>query len=138
MFTFKESSSLKIELSPSQRLQLSTDETLSDAFKNEPVIAFDIYNDDILIAFVLLRDCGTGYFLWDYAVDIRHQQKGFGSAILQELCSMLKTHYDASWITTTYKYGNTVAKHLYEKVGFVETDVVNENGIHEINMLLNL
>ncbi len=30
------------------------------------------------------------------------------------------------------------AKHVYEKVGFVETDVVDEPDCHEVNMLLKL
>ncbi|MBQ8541344.1 MAG: GNAT family N-acetyltransferase [Clostridia bacterium] len=138
MFTFKQSNSIKIELSPSQRSQLSSEETLSNAFKCKLVIAFDIYNDDTIIAFALLRNCDGGYFLWDFAVDIEYQNKGYGTAILKELISMLKLQCRANWITTTYKYGNIPAKHLYEKLGFIETDVVNENGIHEVNMILNL
>ncbi len=138
MFTFKQSNSLKIKLSPTQRLQLSSEETLANAFKCEPVIAFDIYNDDTIIAFALLRNCDDGYFLWDFAVDTEYQNKGYGYAILKELINILKSQFNANWITTTYKYGNTAAKHLYEKLGFNETDVVNENGIHEVNMVLNL
>lgn len=38
-------------------------------------------------------------------------------------------------MTTTYIWGNEHAKHVYEKVGFVETDVVDEDGIHEVNMI---
>lgn len=37
-------------------------------------------------------------------------------------------------LTTTYTWGNEQAKHMYESVGFKETGVVNENGVHEVNM----
>ena len=37
-------------------------------------------------------------------------------------------------MTTTYIWGNEQAKHVYEKVGFVETSVVDEPNCHEVNM----
>lgn len=37
---------------------------------------------------------------------------------------------------TTYIWGNHAARRLYERVGFVETDVVEEEDIHEVNMVL--
>jgi diamine N-acetyltransferase len=50
----------------------------------------------------------------------------------------MKEKYGARCFTTTYIWGNEQAKRVYEKVGFVETDVVNEDGIHEVNMLMDL
>ena len=50
----------------------------------------------------------------------------------------MKTHHDAKEITTTYIYGNEHAKHVYEKVGFVETDVVDEPDCHEVNMVYHI
>ena len=37
-------------------------------------------------------------------------------------------------MTTTYVFGNVYAKRMYESVGFVETDVVDEPDCHEVNM----
>lgn len=51
---------------------------------------------------------------------------------------MLEQEYQARVVTTTYTYGNDHAKYVYEKVGFCETDVVDENGIHEVNMVAEL
>lgn len=47
---------------------------------------------------------------------------------------MLKKEYGVKKMTTTYLWGNEHAKHVYEKVGFVETDVVDEPDCHEVNM----
>ena len=47
----------------------------------------------------------------------------------------LKTRHGAEEITTTYIWGNDCAKHVYEKVGFTETDVVDEPDCHEVNMV---
>ena len=30
---------------------------------------------------------------------------------------------------------NPISNHVYEKVGFEETDIVDENGCHEVNMI---
>lgn len=46
--------------------------------------------------------------------------------------------YRANRLTTTYLWGNDRAKHVYESIGFVETDVVDEPGVHEVNMALEL
>lgn len=41
-------------------------------------------------------------------------------------------------MSTTYLWGNTIAKHVYEKVGFEETDVVFEEDVHEVNLVKKL
>ncbi len=43
-------------------------------------------------------------------------------------------HYPVREFTTTYVWGNEHAKRLYESVGFVETDVVEEADYKEVNM----
>ena len=70
----------------------------------------------------------------DYAIDIKYQNKGYGTEALIELGNLLKTEYGVKRMTTTYIWGNEHAKHVYEKVGFIETDVVNEPDCHEVNM----
>ena len=72
--------------------------------------------------------------MWEYAIDIRFQNQHKGTRALIEFIDYLKVHHGAKEITTTYIYGNDRAKHVYEKVGFVETDVVDEPDCHEVNM----
>ena len=50
----------------------------------------------------------------------------------------LIVNFNAKEISVTYIYGNEVAAHVYEKVGFVETSVLDEDDIHEVNMILKL
>ena len=47
----------------------------------------------------------------------------------------MKDTYNMLEMTTTYIYGNEHAKHIYEKIGFVETDIVDEVDCHEVNMV---
>ena len=74
----------------------------------------------------------------NYAIDVNFQKQRYGQRALRELCELLKLKYNAKWITTTYKHCNEIARRMYERVGFVQTDVVCENDVHEVNMILYL
>ncbi len=135
--TFIRSTEMKINLTPGQAEMLSTKEDIKTIIQDNPdtVMAFDIFDGDDLIGFVLVhRFEDRGYFLWEFAIDINHQNQHKGTAALIEFIDYLKSRHDAREITTTYIYGNDHAKHIYEKVGFVETGEVDEPGCHEINM----
>ena len=137
MISFVSSAEMKITLPPDQAEMLSTKEDIQTIIRDNPdtVMAFDIFDGDDLIGFVLVhRFEPRKYFLWEYAIDIRHQNQHKGTEALKAFIDYMIVHHDAREITTTYIYGNDHAKHVYEKVGFVETDVVDEPGCHEVNM----
>ena len=134
---FVNSTEMKIELTPEQSRMLSTKEDIKRIVRDNPdtVMAFDIMDEDNLIGFVLVhRFEERKYFLWEYAIDIRFQNQHRGTQALIAFIDYMKTRHDAKEITTTYIYGNDHAKHVYEKVGFIETDVVDEPDCHEVNM----
>lgn len=74
------------------------------------------------------------FFLWNYAVDYKYQNEHLGTKALKELISYMIANYNMKLMTTTYTVGNNQAKHLYEKIGFIETSVVDEENCHEVNM----
>ena len=126
----------QIELSDEQRKQLSSKEKIEVALKDKNIFSFNIYEQDNLIGFAMLRKYSDiGYFLWNYAIDIKYQNKGYGTKALLFLIDYFETKYNALELTTTYTFGNEIAKHLYEKIGFIEADIVDEDGIHEVNMI---
>ena len=129
-------STFEIELSDEQRKQLSSKEKIEVALKDKNIFSFNIYEQDNLIGFAMLRKYSDiGYFLWNYAIDIKYQNKGYGTKALLFLIDYFETKYNALELTTTYTFGNEIAKHVYEKIGFIETDIVDEDGIHEVNMI---
>jgi len=124
---------------------ISPVEKINKIIHNKNIYAFDIYKDKLLIGFALfrkhedeLRDNRSTYFLWDYAIDLKYQNRGFGTEALKELLVFMKEKYDAGCFTTTYIWGNEQAKRVYEKGGFIESDAVDEDGIHKVNMLIEL
>lgn len=137
IFSFIKSNDIKIELSYEDKKQLSTFDKIQKSIQLDSVIAFDIFRNSVLVGFAMLRDYGDGYFLWDYAIDSCYQGKGFGTNALKELLIFLKDNYGTTEVSTTYLWGNERAKYVYEKVGFIETDVVREKDIHEVNMRIN-
>ena len=133
---FKPSKNMKITVLPEQEKQLSPKDKISSACLKENVLAFDIYSQDLLIGFVMVREFDKGaYFLWNYAIDYKYQNQNYGTTALLEFIRFMKNTYQMSKMTTTYIYGNKHAKHLYEKIGFTETDVVNDTDCHEVNMV---
>ena len=137
MMRFVRSEEMKVELAPGQEEMLSTKETIKKIIKDNPdtVMAFDIFEGEELIGFVLVH-CfePRKYFLWEYAIDVKHQNRRKGTQALREFLAYMKAEHEAEEITTTYIYGNEHAKRMYERVGFTETDVVDEPDCHEVNM----
>ena len=133
---FQPSFAMKISVLPEQEKQLSSKEKIEAACTNENVLAFDIYLGELLIGFAMVRKFDEGaYFLWNYAIDAKYQNQNYGKTALVEFIGFMKSAYQMSEMTTTYIWGNEHAKHIYEKVGFKETDVVDEDDCHEVNMI---
>lgn len=135
---FIKSKEMKINLTSTQSEMLSTKEDIIKIIKDNPDIvkAFDIYDNDELIGFVLVYEFEKNkYFLWEYAIDIKYQNQGKGTQALIDFINYMKENFAAKEFTTTYIFGNDVAKRVYEKIGFIETDVVDEPDCHEVNMI---
>lgn len=136
---FVKTKTLNIEIKEEQSHNLSAKSKIQKMLNEKDVLGFDIYNDNKLIGFAMLKEFEKcKYFLWDYIIDYDCQNKGFGTQALKELIELLKEKYNCSVVTTTYKFGNVPAKRLYEKIGFVETDIIDEEEVHEVNMRLEL
>lgn len=56
------------------------------------------------------------------AIDKDHQGQGLGKKALYEIIDWIKREYEVDKIKITVEPENTVAKSLYEKMGFILTD----------------
>ena len=129
----------QIALYDADRKQLSSKTRIKQALTDPNILSYDIWDGDARIGFAMLRPFNeNGFFLWNFAIDSAYQNQHYGPRALRGLFTMLKQEHHAKVITTTYTFGNDHAKYVYEKVGFRETDVVEENGIHEVNMVVEL
>lgn len=136
---FKPSKGIKVNIKEGQLGQISSPERIKKACEKDDVIAFDIFYKDDLIVFAIFKKYDKGkFFLWNYAIDKDYQGTGLGKRSLTVLLSLMKKDYKVTEISTTYIFENEVAKGLYERLGFVETDVIEEEDCHEVNMILTL
>ena len=138
MFKFIPSQEIKVEIKKSQQSQICSKEKINTYCEKDNVLAFDIYKNDCLIGFAMFRKNPNSLFLWNYAIDKKFQDKHYGEKALVELMLYLKKEMGYRTFVTTYKIGNEKAKHMYEKIGFKETEVILEDKIKEVNMELKL
>ena len=139
MFESKNTKMMNVDLAEEQYKQISSKERINQALLLNKAIGFDIVLNDKIIGFAMLRKYDEGcYFLWDYAIDYKYQNKQYGTKALLELIEFFKVDYSLKEMSTTYIFGNMIATHVYEKVGFVTTSIVDEDDIHEVNMLLKI
>ena len=68
------------------------------------------------------------WFLWRLLIDERHQQRGFGTAALREVISIIKTA-GARELKTSYVPGDGSPWPFYERLGFVPTGEVEDGEI---------
>lgn len=129
----------QLTLSEADRKQLSSSERIEQALTDPDILSYDIWDGDARVGFAMLCPFeGNGFFLWNFAIDSAYQNQHYGQRALRELLALLKQEHHAKVVTTTYTVGNDHAKYVYEKVGYWETDVVDENSIHEVNMAVEL
>ncbi len=138
MFSFIPSKEMKVEINDEQKSQISSKEKIKTNCQKENVFAYDIYQKDNLVGFAMFRKNKDSLFLWNYAIDKKFQGKHYGEQALLELLTNLKEEMGFNTFVTTYKIGNNKAKHVYEKIGFKETEVILEDTIKEVNMELKL
>ena len=128
-----------LKLSQDQLVQVSSEGAIQAALKRDDCLGFYAYEGGNIVGFALLREFNDRkFFLWNFIIDRGYQACGKGKEFLRLLINVLGKQYLAEIITTTYVYGNIVAKRLYESFGFIETNICYEEGIHEVNMELAL
>lgn len=91
------SKAMKISVHPQQEKYLSSKQNIEEACTNENVLAFDIYSEDLLVGFVMVRKFDeSAFFLWDYAIDYKYQNQNCGTIVLLEFISFMKDTYHMS------------------------------------------
>lgn len=101
------------------------------------ITPFSIYNDDVMVGFMLLRFNVEydNYFIWQLLIDEKYQHKGYGKEALKLAIEWMKKDVRCKNITTTYIIGNEHAKNLYTQLGFERMNDIEDG---EIDLILHL
>ena len=88
----------------------------------EFVYPFAIYNDDLVIGFVMIRFNKefNNYFIWQFMIDEKYQGKGYGKQSMNRVLEWIKCDGKSNEVVITYIEGDDIAKNLYTSLGFKE------------------
>ncbi len=115
---------------------ISNAESLSRAYVySETAYPFAIYDDDNIVGFIMMGyyEVKGYYTLWEFMIDHKYQNKGYGRQALKLGLEFVRDKFGQVDIYTGVTPGNTVAKKLYESVGFESTGLV-EMGMEEMRL----
>jgi predicted acetyltransferase len=113
---------------------LSSRSRIQKGMQDKDVIAYYFQIDDEIIGFATIRQWNTdAYFIWNFMIMESYRSKGYGGQALRMLLNALFEN-GAKTITTTRVASNLAAQKLFSRHGFVDTDTVQNDHVHEINM----
>ena len=117
-----------------------------------PATPLAIYVDDTVVGFLMYIYDTTDhesfqnevyygkktYFIWHFMIDKSHQGKGYGRLAFEKMLADIETmpNGDAQYVDLFYHKSNVIAKELYASLGFVETDIIQDNSVHAIRNLV--
>ena len=119
-----------------EKYVISNAESLSRAYVySETAYPFAIYDDDTIVGFIMMGyyEVKRYYTLWEFMIDSKYQNKGYGRQALKLGLNFVKEKFGPVDIYTGVTLGNTVAKKLYESVGFESTGLL-ELGMEEMRL----
>ena len=126
---------LALRVSDSQQGFVSTTaHSLAQAYVyRDTAFPFAVYAGETLVGFLMFGyyKARKQYTLWKFLIDQRYQQQGYGKAALALGIAYMKETFGITELYTGVSLGNTVAKRLYQSMGFRETGLV-ENGMEEM------
>ena len=118
---------LGLKVAPSQKTRVADSATLlarAYAYRDCRSRAFVIYDDETPVGMGLYYDLPEMecYDLSQLFIDERYQGRGYGKAATQLVLDAMKQDGRYGKVALCYVEGNDVAKQMYEKLGFVETE----------------
>ena len=119
-----------------EKYVISNAESLSRAYVySETAYPFAIYDDDTIVGFIMMGyyEVKRYYTLWEFMIDHKYQNKGYGRQALKLGLDFVRDKFGPVDIYTGVIPGNTVAKKLYESVGFESTGLL-ELGMEEMRL----
>lgn len=93
-----------------------------------------IQDEDLLVGFTMFgySDELEGYELCRLMIDYRFQGKGYGKAALQLILAEMKIQTTDLGILVCFQSDNSIAKKLYEQVGFKDTGRRIKGNVEEL------
>ena len=90
---------------------------------DENIIILGYYINEIIVGYILIRRTSNNTCLLDgLYVEKEYRNKGIGKSLLTEAISRIK-NMNVKYVDINVMYNNIIAKHIYEKLGFVGYEI---------------
>ena len=90
---------------------------------DENIIILGYYINNIIVGYMLIRRMANNTCLLDgLYVEKEYRNKGIGKSLLTEAISRIK-NMNVKYVDINVMYNNIIAKHIYEKLGFVGYEI---------------
>ena len=90
---------------------------------DENIIILGYYINNIIVGYILIRRMANNTCLLDgLYVEKEYRNKGIGKSLLTEAISRIK-NMNVKYVDINVMYNNIIAKHIYEKLGFVGYEI---------------
>lgn len=102
---------------------------------------FGIADDSQLVGVALVRDFTDepiNYDLQQFMIDRRFQNKGYGTEALQLILNFLKQEGRYNSVEVCVNREDSMALHVYEKVGFVDSGYIDDDLPDCVNLIYHL
>ncbi len=88
---------------------------------------FAIYDDNTMVGFIMLGyyEIKSYYTIWRFMIDEKYQNKGYGRKALVLGVNFLIDNFKVTEVFISVEPENTIARHLYSSLGFIETGEYN-------------
>ena len=98
---------------------------------NNDVYPFAIYNDEEPVGFMMLDEDldDRCLVIWRIMFPEEHQNKGYGTEAIRKIVELARESGKYDYMILDYAPGNTIAEHVYTKIGFQPTGEVSNNEI---------
>ena len=90
---------------------------------DENIIILGYYINEIIVGYILIRRTSNNTCLLDgLYVEKEYRSRGIGNSRLKEAISRIK-NMNVKYVDINVMYNNIIAKHIYEKLGFVGYEI---------------
>ena len=90
---------------------------------DENIIILAYYINKTIVGYILIRKMANNTCLLDgLYVEEENRNKGIGKSLLTEAISRIK-NMNVKYVDINVMYNNIIAKHIYEKLGFVGYEI---------------
>lgn len=90
---------------------------------DENIIILAYYINKTIVGYILIRRTSNNTCLLDgLYVEKEYRNKGIGKSLLTEAISRIKS-MNVKYVDINVMYNNIIAKHIYEKLGFVGYEI---------------